>query len=279
MYLSKGIPVLLCRTILFLAAVAAFLGCPRRVETSFQDGESRSSCPHGQDDVSVVTLDASNLVAYVTLGQIPDHIYFSDLKKKLDKLSPDERERMFDAVSSMLRNPRLRDHPLSARENSLDAYLAIVNRITFVFIGKIRNPEIVWKFLLKTFYVFDSERKIVSSESYDPHDPPMGLTRRRMDYLSDLDTKLFYAVRRCFEGEPFSSFLRTLPEEKRRCWIDEVETIAKRKVCLFDPGNPNQAMPRLPFRPSPYLPQKCQEKIKAMYREVLQKAGATQDQM
>ena len=198
----------------------------------------------------------------------------ASLREKLSEMSYSERETAFTCVEDVFSYPRLRQFPLSQRENSMLVYSSIVLKLTNLFSEEFKKPERTWAFLLRTILVFDTERDIVSAPIFDPHTPPMGLHITKGMYVDAMDREKFNVVRRGFESS--SSFIRYfygLPAEQQKEWIDRLQNVAGRKVVIYNPDDPASEPPKRRIIIPTHLPPQVQEKMRAIRREALKKAG------
>lgn len=221
-----------------------------------------------------VQTELTNLANRVHACNVPSYDYVASLRKKLSEMSPSERETAFGCVEDVFFRPRLRQFPLSQRENSMMAYSSIVLKLANLFSEEFENSERVWLFLLRTIAVFDSDRVIVSAPSFDPHTPLYGLHITKGMYANAMDREKFNAVSRGFEQNTFFvRYYHRLSAEEQKEWIARLKKAAGRKVVIYDPCNPGRETPKRPLTIPSHLPPQVQEHYREIRRNALKKAG------
>ncbi len=221
-----------------------------------------------------VQTELTNLANRVHACNVPSYDYVASLRKKLSEMSPSERETAFGCVEDVFSRPRLRQFPLSQRENSMLAYSSIVLKLTNLFSEEMENSERVWLFLLRIIAVFDSDRVIVSAPSFDPHTPLFGLHITKGMYADAMDAEKFEAIQKGFEQNIFFvRYYHRLSAEQQKEWIARLRKAAGRKVVIYDPGNPGRETPKRPLTIPSHLPPQVQEQYREIRRNALKKAG------
>ena len=268
------------RMIVSLAAgllLLSFEGCsdaPREQGSDLKPAVEKTS--EVRSPLEDIKIELQALPRNVTEDRYPERTYYEGLRSRISKLSSAERTEAFHVVESALLAPELKEYPLGSRSSSLEVYITIVRGVVFAFWDQLDDSEAAWDFLLQTLDILDREYKIVSSPSYDPRNPPMGLRTIKPDYLAGLDEKRFYAIREGFEIECsyFPRYYWSLPEEQRKKWKEKIERVARRKVGISNPfdGSKSEPLPRRQFNPPRYLPEKIREKYREDRRKLLQKA-------
>ena len=268
------------RMIVSLAAgllLLSFEGCsdaPREQGADLKPAEKPSEVRSPLEDVKT---ELQALPRNVTDDRYPDRAYYEGLRSRVSMLSPAERTEAFHVAENALLAPKLKEYPLARRSTSLEVYLTIVRGVAFAFWDQLDDQEAAWNFLLQTLDILDREYKIVSSPSFDPRNPPMGLRTIKPEYLAGLDEKRFYAIRKGFENESsyFPRYYWNLSEEQRKKWKEKIERVARRKVGICNPfdWSKSEPLPRRQFNPPAYLPETIREKYKEDRRELLKKAG------
>ena len=224
--------------------------------------------------LQAVQAELTNLANRVNACNVPSYDYVASLREKLSDMTPVEREAAFACVEDLFSYPRLRQFPLSQRENSMTAYSSIVLKLANLFSAELEKPEKAWAFLLRTILIFDTERDIVSAPIFDPHTPPMGIDITKGMYVEEMDRGKFNAVRRGFEESSyFIRYFYRLSLEEQNEWIDRLQKAAGRKVVICNPDAPTQEPPKRPFTIPSHLPPQVQDKMRAIRREALKKAG------
>jgi hypothetical protein len=268
------------RMIVSLAAgllLLSFEGCsdaPREQGADLKPAEKPSEVRSPLEDVKT---ELQALPRNVTDDRYPERAYYEGLRSRVSMLSPAERTEAFHVAENALLAPKLKEYPLARRSTSLEVYLTIVRGVAFAFWDQLDDQEAAWNFLLQTLDILDREYKIVSSPSFDPRNPPMGLRTIKPEYLAGLDEKRFYAIRKGFENESsyFPRYYWNLSEEQRKKWKEKIERVARRKVVISNPfdSSKSEPLPRRQFNPPTYLPEKIREKYKEDRRKLLKKAG------
>ena len=261
--------VLPLATLLFFVVL---IGCSKEVPTSKGMQDSRNErIPSKLDAVQV---ELTNLANRVHSCNVPSYDYVASLKEKLSEMSHSEREAALTCAEDVFSYPRLRQFPLSQRENSMLAYSSIVLKLANLFSEELEKPERAWAFLLRTILVFDTERDIVSAPIFDPHTPPMGLHITKGMYVDRMESKKFDAIRNGFEESTyFIRYFYRLPVEQQKEWIDRLQKVAGRKVMIYNPDDPASEPPRRRIIIPSHLPPQVQEKMRAIRREALIKVG------
>lgn len=186
--------------VLFPAALLCLVvlaGCSK--EAPISKGIQASENERVPSKLQAVQVELTNLANRVKACNVPSYDYVASLRKKLSDMTPVERETAFVCVEDLFSYPRLRQFPLSQRENSMTAYSSIVLKLANLFSAELEKPEKAWAFLLRTILVFDTERDIVSAPVFDPHTPPMGLSITKGMYVEAMAREKFNVVRRGFE--------------------------------------------------------------------------------
>jgi hypothetical protein len=255
-----------------LLCLVVWVGCSKEVPISKDKQDSKNE--RVPSKLEAVQVELTNLANRVHVGNVPSYDYVTSLREKLSEMSYSERETALTCVEDVFSYPRLRQFPLSQRENSVLAYSSIVLKLTNLFAEELEKPEKAWTFLLRTILVFDTERDIVSAPIFDPHTPPMGLHITKGMYVDAMEREKFNAVRRGFEeSRYFMRYFYRLPVEQQKEWIDRLQKVAGRKVVIYNPDDPaSEPLKRRIVIPS-HLPPQIQEKMRAIRREALIKAG------
>lgn len=261
--------VLFLVTLLCLVVLA---GCSKEVPISKGMQDNRNERILSKLDA--IQVELTNLANRVHACNVPSYDYVASLREKLSGLSPSERDTALTCVGEIFSYPRLRQFPLSQRENSMLAYSSIVLKLANLFSEELEKPEKAWAFLLRTILVFDTERDIVSAPIFDPHTPLMGLHITKGMYVDRMESKKFDAIRDGFEENPsFMKYYNRLPAEQQKEWIDRLQKVAGRKVVIYNPDDPASEPPRRRIIIPSHLPPQVQEKMRAIRREALIKAG------
>ena len=252
--------------------IASCLGCS---ENARQDSANKTAKSDVQfPKLQLVQADMTNAAACVTACRIPRHNYLEVLVNSLSELSQTQREEAFDFATEVFSCPKIKKFPLSQRQRSIYVYIWIVKNITVAFADKLEEPVKVWRFLLKAISVFDRERDIVSAPDFDPQTPPMGLHITKGMYVDAMDSMKFDAIREGFEENlSFMKYYNRLPVEQQKEWIDRLQKVAGRKVVIYNPDDPTSEPPKRRITIPSHLPPQVQEKMRAIRREALIKAG------
>ena len=255
-----------------LLCLVVWAGCSK--EAPISKGMQASENERMPSKLQAVQVELTNLANRVTACNVPSYDYVASLRKKLSDMTPVERETAFAFVEDLFSYPRLRQFPLSQRENSMTAYSSIVLKLANLFSAELEKPEKAWAFLLRTILVFDTERDIVSAPVFDPHTPPMGLSITKGMYVEAMAREKFNVVRRGFEESCyFIRYFYRLSLEEQNEWIDRLQKAAGRKVVIYNPDDPAKEPPKRPFTIPSHLPPQVQEKMREIRRDALKKAG------
>ena len=255
-----------------LFCLVVLVGCSKEMPISKDKQGSKNE--RVTSKLEAVQVELTNLANRVYACNVPSYDYVTSLREKLSEMSYSERETALTCVEDVFSYPRLRQFPLSQRKNSMQAYSSIVMKLTNLFSEELEAPEKAWAFLLRTILVFDTERDIVSAPIFDPHTPPMGLHITKDMYVDAMEREKFNAVRRGFEeSRYFIRYFYRLPVEQQKEWIDRLQKVAGRKVVIYNPDDPASEPPKRRIIIPAHLPPQVQEKMRAIRREALIKAG------
>ena len=255
-----------------LFCLVVLVGCSKEMPISKDKQGSKNE--RVTSKLEAVQVELTNLANRVYACNVPSYDYVTSLREKLSEMSYSERETALTCVEDVFSYPRLRQFPLSQRKNSMQAYSSIVMKLTNLFSEELEAPEKAWAFLLRPILVFDTERDIVSAPIFDPHTPPMGLHITNDMYVDAMAREKFNAVRRGFEeSRYFIRYFYRLPVEQQKEWIDRLQKVAGRKVVIYNPDDPASEPPKRRIIIPAHLPPQVQEKMRAIRREALIKAG------
>ena len=253
-------------------SLASSLGCSENRRQDSADKAIKSDVQFSK--LQLLQADMTNAAACVTACRIPRENYLEALVNNLSELSQSECEKAFDFATEVLSCPKIKEFPLSQRQRSVYVYTWIVKNVTTAFANKLEDPVRAWRFFLKAISVFDRERDIVSAPDFDPHTPLMGLYITTGMYVDAMDSMKFDAIRDGFEKNlPFMKYYSRLPEEQQKEWIGRLQKAAGRKVMIYNPDDPASEPPNRRIVIPSHLPPQVQEKMRAIRREALIKAG------
>lgn len=217
---------------------------------------------HGRLDRMKTEL--ARLPSFVQQNRWPEKSFYVSLDEQMSELTPEERQKAFMFFEVLLETPNLNDTDLAQRLQSLEIHLDIVKTVVAIFAKGLGNPAAAWEFLLSSIEIFDQEREDVSASTYNPHIPVSGICLDKALYLFNLETMRTKTISEWFEHGAFCRFYWNLPSDMQREWLSWLDFMAKRKLDLPNPDNPQQKVADSFFRLPPKVPRRVVEKRKRM---------------
>lgn len=157
-----------------------------------------------------------------------------------------ERKEMLGILADRFLDIRFDEKSYGNRIVSIDAYVALVRMSFEALMKSVDDPESLWRFKQETLLRFNRELEKCAAEPkggpYE-HENAGNLVTQRA-YAELLRGRRFHAIREEFETGPFTIYFNGLSDVAKSNWVARIESVADRKVVIYDPGDPFKPLPR-----------------------------------